>query len=213
MTLAHHMQQTAVDKQWFLDKLGERKQSVRGLARHLEIDASAVSRMFSSQRKMQMEEASNIALFLGVPVQEVLKHAGVALDDQGLPTRVLLVATVNGDGWMTMLREPKPLPQDVIERAQSAIPRDKNTKIIAAQVRAKEGQWASLDDAVMLFRHTDKFDPASVGTLSVARGSQGIGICRIISARKTGEAVVLRKSGKHEEFDLHWATPILAIIP
>ena len=83
-----------VDKKWFLDKLEERRQSVRGLARHLDIDASAVSRMFSGQRKMQIEEAHTIARFLNAPVQEVMRHAGVAKDLDGLPTRVLLAATI-----------------------------------------------------------------------------------------------------------------------
>ena len=162
-----------------------------------------------------MEEANAIAQFLGVSVKDVLKHAGVAVDLDGQPTRVLLAAIIKEDCWIEMLKEPKPLPQAVIDRAQSAISgaHNGNGKIIAAQVRAKTGPLAFLDDAVFLFKHTDKFDPACVGAWSIVRGHLGVGMCKVLSARKTGEAVVVGKGGKPEEYDLIWGTPVLAIIP
>lgn len=159
-----------------------------------------------------MDEANSIASFLGVHVKDVLKHAGVAIDLDGQPTRILLVAIIKDDCWMEMLKEPRPLPQTIIDRASSAIAGAGNGKIIAAQVRASKGQLALFDDAVMLFKHTDKFDPASVGALSIVRGREGIGLCKVLSARKTGEAVVMGKSGP-EEHDILWATPVLAVIP
>ena len=68
-----------IDKDWFFKMLVRRERSLRGLARHMRIDPSAVSRMFSGERRMQMDEISKIASFLGVAVSEVLVHAGVSL--------------------------------------------------------------------------------------------------------------------------------------
>lgn len=202
-----------IDKDWFISKLEEGHKSVRGLARHMEIDPSAVSRMFSGERRMQIEEATSIAQFLGVQVKEVLKHAGASIDLDGMPTRVLLVATIDENGTMKRLRTPRPLPQEIIDRAHSAIG-NTNTKVIAAQIRADKGLLSLLDDAVVLFKHTDGVDPACVDALTVARTVDGeMGIGRMLKVRKTGEAVGMDITGKIYERDLLMATPVLAIIP
>lgn len=209
------MQQTqTIDKQWFIDRLEENRQSVRGLARHLQIDASAVSRMLSGQRKMQMEEAHSIALFLRAPVAEVMRHAGVAKDLDGLPTRILLAAVINTAGEVERLKDAKPLPQAVIDRASSAIAGSGNAKIIAAQVRADSGPFAIWDDAVVLFNHTDVVENAAIGVMSVCRTRDGDHfLAKIERARKTGEARVFMANGKAKEVVLETATPILAVIP
>jgi hypothetical protein len=208
------MSDQTIDKDWFLKKLEANRQSVRGLARHLEIDPSAVSRMLAGKRKMRMDEANAIATFLAAPVSEVLRHAGVAMDLDGHPTRILLAATVNEKGQIERLTEPRPLPQSVIDRAQAAIAKHGNGRIVAAQIRAMTGPLAVMDDAVVLFKHTDIVEPAAIGALSICRSHSGEQImAKIERARKTGEARVVCADGKVKEFDLHTATPVLAIIP
>lgn len=203
-----------IDKDWFLNILEERNQSVRGLARHMEIDASAVSRMFSGERRMKMEEANLIALFLGVSVKEVLQHAGVAIDNDGQPSRILLVATINEMGNLETLKSPHPLPQAIIDRAHAAISGAGNGKVIAAQVRAADGPLALFDDAVILFKHSDTFDPATIGSLAIVRTAEhGLGLARILKARKTGEATVHGVRGTKGEVDILTSTSVIAIIP
>lgn len=206
------MSQT-IDRDWFLQQLEEKQKSVRGLARHLDIDASAVSRMLSGQRRMKMEEANRIAVFLGAPIKEVLAHAGVAIDLDGQPTRILLAATIDEDGHLHRLSDPRPLPQAVIEKAQAAIGK-RNGKVIAAQIRASAGPLAFMDDAVVLFCATDVVEPSAIGSLSICRtkkGEQFFG--RVDRARKTGEAFCTCPTGKSGETILVTASPILAIIP
>lgn len=85
------MTDAQVDKKWFMGRLQERGQSVRGLARHMDLDPSAVSRMLSGKRRMQMEEAAAIARFLRAPVSEVLSHAGLAVDlDTATPVLAII---------------------------------------------------------------------------------------------------------------------------
>lgn len=203
-----------IDKDWFLGRLEENNRSVRGLARHMEIDPSAVSRMLSGERRMKMDEANLIAQFLGVHVRDVLKHAGVAIDLDGQPTRILLVGTIDTYGEFRRLKEPKALPQTVIDRAHAAVSGMGNTKIIAAQIRAEEGPLAMLDDAVVLFRHTDTVDPGVVGSLVIGRSNDGkMGMSRVIRARKTGEMVCIAADEKTYEREAVMSTPIIAIIP
>ncbi|HEY5797645.1 MAG TPA: helix-turn-helix transcriptional regulator [Bosea sp. (in: a-proteobacteria)] len=203
-----------MDGEWFRKILRDQDKSTRGLARHLKVDGSAVSRMFSGQRKMKMHEASAIASFLAVPVSEVLKHAGVSIDLDGIPSRVVLAATINERGDIARLSDPSPLPQAVMDRAHAAIAGQGNGKIVAAQVRAASGPLAVLDDAVVLFKYTDSVDPGAIGSLSICRLHDGRQIlARIDRARKTGEARIINAAGDVSEVVLHTATPVLAIIP
>lgn len=64
----------AIDTAWFHQQLEKRGSSVRGLARHLGLDASAVSRMLKGERKMSAEEQDRIAAFLGLSLEEVASH-------------------------------------------------------------------------------------------------------------------------------------------
>jgi transcriptional regulator with XRE-family HTH domain len=204
-----------VDKDWFFDQLERQRKSLRGLARHMELDPSAVSRILSGKRRMQMEEAAAIARFLGAPVSEVLSHAGLAVDLDGQPTRIILAAIISADGRVERLREPRPLPQSVIDKAQAAIRyhRD-NGQVIAAQIRAAEGPLALWDDAVVLFGYSERVEPSAIGALSVCRLIEGDQLlAKIDRARKTGEARVLDVSNAMREVVLDTATPVLAIIP
>ena len=204
-----------IDRQWFLNRLQSKQRSARGLARHLEVDASAVSRMLSGKRKMKMNEANAIADFLSAPVEEVLKHAGVALDEVGRPTRIILAATINEDGEVERLREPKVMPQGVIERARSAVLRlGEEDQIVAAQIRAARGALAIWDDAVLLFKVSTAMDPAAVGSLSICRIRNGVQVlAHLERARKTGEATLRLPAGEMRDMVLDTATPVLAVIP
>lgn len=213
---------SVIDKQWFLDSLAAKDKSLRGLAKHLDLDVSAVSRTFSGDRKMKMTEANKIAQFMGMHVSEVLRHAGISIDVDGIPSgdlipgRILLAATINETGQVEKIMEPIKLPQAVLNRAQAAITINGRGegKIIAAQVRALKGPLAIFDDAVMLFGHTEVVENDAIGVLSICRNRKGEQIlAKIDRARKTGEARLILIDGKVQEFTLHTATPILAIIP
>ena len=204
-----------IDKKWFLKLLDERQISVRGLARHMDLDASAVSRMLSGQRKMQMDEARTIAHFLRAPVSEVMKHAGVSVDLDGLPTRIMLAAVIGEDGYVERLKDPRPLPQDVIDKAQAVIRRAGNSHIIAAQIRASKGPLSIWDDAVVLFRPTEIVEPSAIGSLAICRNrdTNQQAMVRVIRARKTGEATVQRSDGALKECTLDTASPVISVIP
>lgn len=201
-----------IDSEWFKGKLNDTNKSMRGLAKHLEMNVSQVSRTLHGERNMQMAEAQQIAQFLGTHVSEVLRHAGIA--EAEADSRIMLAATVNEDGKVERILEPMQLPQSVIDRANAAITIQGTGKVIAAQVRAPSGPLALLDDAVLLFNHTDVVESSAMGTLAICRNRKGDQIlAKIERARKTGEATLRCIDSNMREFTLHTATPILAIIP
>jgi transcriptional regulator with XRE-family HTH domain len=203
-----------IDGNWFHNQLDDRGQSLRALARHLGKDASAVSRTFSGKRKMTMEEAAEIASFLGVSVTEVMHHAGITREGEGLGPKILLSAVIGEDGEVRSLPEPQPLPQAVLDKAQLSIGAGRNRRIIAAQVRASTGALSIWDDAVLLFAPTDGIEPGAIGALSICCLSGGKQIlAKLDRARKTGEARVVSPDGGIGEAVLTTATPVLVMIP
>jgi len=60
-----------IDTDWFHQQLEARGGSVRGLARFMGLDPSAVSRMLKGERKMSADEQDQISNFLGVNLEEI----------------------------------------------------------------------------------------------------------------------------------------------
>jgi phage repressor protein C with HTH and peptisase S24 domain len=73
-----------MDAQWFQQALDRAGASQADLARHLRLAPSAISRMLKGERQMKILEAVQVAQFLGVSQDEVLRHAG---DNAPTPTR------------------------------------------------------------------------------------------------------------------------------
>jgi len=65
-----------MDTTWFQEGLERVGATQADLARHLALAPSAVSRMLRGERQMKLLEAVQIALFLGVSQDDVLRHAG-----------------------------------------------------------------------------------------------------------------------------------------
>lgn len=59
---------------WFYEKLSEKGTSLRDMARFMELDPSAVSRMLSGERKMSAEEQDQVSAYLGIGLEEVAAH-------------------------------------------------------------------------------------------------------------------------------------------
>ena len=55
--------------------------SQRGLAKMLEVDPAAVSLMLRGRRRMTPHEAHQISVILGVPLNEVMRQAGIDVDE------------------------------------------------------------------------------------------------------------------------------------
>jgi phage repressor protein C with HTH and peptisase S24 domain len=92
-----------MDAIWLHQALQRRGASQADLARHLRLAPSAISRLVSGERQVKALEVVQIALFLGIPADEVLQHAGEnvtapaaesAPRGRGRPPRGAMPATV-----------------------------------------------------------------------------------------------------------------------
>ena len=65
-----------MDTGWFQQALERVGATQADLARHLRLAPSAVSRMIKGERQMKLLEAVQVASFLGIPEEELLRRAG-----------------------------------------------------------------------------------------------------------------------------------------
>ena len=69
-----------MDANWFQQALDRAGMTQADLARHLRLAPSAISRMLKGERQMKLVEAVQVADFLGVSQDDVLRHAGATAD-------------------------------------------------------------------------------------------------------------------------------------
>lgn len=66
---------------WFTNALRDRRLSQRELAKRLGMDPGGLNRRLKGKSRLQLADASRIAIILEVPVADVLKNAGVDMRD------------------------------------------------------------------------------------------------------------------------------------
>jgi hypothetical protein len=105
MTTATKARRFTIDTEWFVRRIGETVGSQVELARLMktrtgeQMTKATVWKTLTGRRALGASEAAQMAVHLGVPVGEILRHAGGARFERPLPTAsVPLVGTVDGEG-------------------------------------------------------------------------------------------------------------------
>lgn len=89
-----------MDTAWFRQQLAARKITQRTLAKNLDLDHAAVSLMLRGKRRMQPNEAQQLADTLGVKTTEILRRAGINVIDD--VRTVMISAWVDDKGTVTL---------------------------------------------------------------------------------------------------------------
>lgn len=203
------------DRQWFDDaliKVGLKQNEVGRMLKQRKImDATALSRTVNGERELKPHEATVLAEILNVDALELLRRFG-----HDLRTRVpaiLLAATINAAGVLEPIADPQPLPPSVIERIKDAALSIEGG-LVAAQIRAPDGPLRYWDDAIVLYRPSDRIEPDVASKPAICRDSKGKQFFAYVTAiRKTGEArAILTTADGPVEFQARSATPILVMI-
>lgn len=100
--------QQEIDTRWFQERLRERDVSQRRLAKLLSLDPSALSLMFRGRRKMTTAEAAELSRVLGLPLDEIMLHAGAAGAQP--VTTVPLVYSIDDQGELHAKRPGERVP-------------------------------------------------------------------------------------------------------
>lgn len=97
----------AINTRWFKERMADRHLTQRKVAKSLELDPAAISLLLRGQRRLQMDEAAEMAQLLGVPLNEVLVAAGID-PEAGAKGAVSVVGWVDDSGEVHMKRPDGP---------------------------------------------------------------------------------------------------------
>lgn len=191
-----------MDKRYFENLMADKRMSLRALAGRMGLGHSQLSLTFSGVRKMQLEEAAQIAQIFSVPVHEVIAATGITARPPG-GRRVDVVGAIRGDGVID------PTPAGVVERTD--LPDDLPDGCVALQCRTSDTRLAWMDGWVMFYRPTSHVSSDSIGRLSCIKLSDGGTV--VATSRRGYRTGTHNLSGPYERESvvMESAAPILGI--
>lgn len=197
-----------VNEEWFIQMLSERGESKASLARHLGKNPSYTTLLLKGRRRFQMDTAEKIAQFLRVPVEAVLRHAGVRLRhsaENGGQVVCALVGAVDSDMNVRDGSVAGEVP------GHAGLPHD----AVAIRVQTAGTSADMMDGWLLFFQPSKGMEPAMVTRLCIADLADGK---KIVGNLRRGYApgtynVVVPVRGMVENLEIVNATPILWIKP
>jgi len=205
------METSEVDGEWFRKQLARVGKSQNSLGKYLGIAGSQSSRLMAGQRKMKFDEVPKIARFLGVTVEDVLKHAGLSVAPTGLKS-IEATEIVDGDSRVTGAPDPIPLPAELTDKIRGIVPLDRASDITAALVMAPKGALSIWNDQVVVY---EKFagKPPEMGTLSMARLRDGVQVMgKVLSASKTGDVTLEMAGGEKRSVKIEAISKVIGVL-
>ncbi len=206
-----------INHQFFRNALLAADKSQREMARHMGLDPSAITLMFQGRRAMQLHEAQQIAQFLSVPVEDVLRNAGLELS--GGPTQQSAArgaATPTATAPLGGTVDAKGEVHLDIKGAKQQIDAPPRLPAGAIVIRAAGDVFAPtvMRGALLFFKPSDAVEPSAVGRLSVVRlGNRKLHLAHVAPGFDFDRYNLLDAQGEKENIALTAATPVLWIKP
>lgn len=220
-----HMKLLEINDQYFRDALQATDKSQREMARFMGLDPSAITLMFQGRRAMQLTEAQQIAQFLGVAIEDVLRNAGLELS--GTPKQgsgqhnaaqqhaaqtasphsaVPLAGTIDAKGELHL--DPKGAGQTI--DAPLRLP----SGAVAVRAAGDVFPPTVMRGALVFFRPGEAVEPAAIGRLAVLRfGNKKLCLAHVAPGFELDRYNLTDSSGGKENVALVSATPVLWIKP
>ena len=195
-----------INKEWFVERLREKKISQRQLAKKLSLDPAAITYMLKGERRMTQEEAKNIASILLVPVTEVMRQAGIDVQDD--IRKIPIAGYITGQSTVITIA---PGAEDHII-APSDVPADS----YAIQARTQMSQASFADSWLFIVSATKSTPNTLIGKLCLAASKTGQLYIGILGRgyKASHHNMLLFLSGQTiENMDLLWASSILWVKP
>jgi transcriptional regulator with XRE-family HTH domain len=201
-----------IDDQFFRDALKAADKSQREMARYMGLDPAAITLMLQGRRAMQLSEAQQIADFLGIAIEDVLRHAGLHLSSDapaagnGKLSAVPLQGTVGADGEIKL--DAKASGKTV--EAPVKLPAE------AAALRAIADVFAPtvMRGALLYFKPSQVVEPSAIGRLSVVRlSNRSLKLRHVAPGFDFDRFTLTGLSDSQENITVLAATPVLWIKP
>lgn len=192
-----------MNTQWFRDRLKDKQISQRGLAKLLDIDPAAASLMLRAKRKMTTHEAHQIATILGLPLNEIMRNAGIEVIDD--VRRVPITAYMDEHGGVSLM--PARTHDTVVGPADCPI------GTYAIQVRSP----ATIKDGWLLFVNPTQAPAGDniekLCSTATADGKQVVALIRRGYRRDTHNLILWPSMEVLADSNVAWTSPVLWIKP
>lgn len=181
--------------------MAAKKLSLRAMGAKMGMTHSQLSLMLSGQRRLQLDEAAQLADLLGVPLHRVAEAAGVG-KPRANGRRVEVIGSMGGAGMIELY------PQGVIERTvapDAGLP----DNMVAIQARTADTQLSWMDGFVFFCCRAEEIEPDAVGRFCLAKVTDGAAV--LATVRRGYRDGTFNLSGPYSKDSerLDWATPIL----
>ncbi|MET1025680.1 MAG: helix-turn-helix transcriptional regulator, partial [Dongiaceae bacterium] len=197
--------------------------SQREMARFMGLDPSAITLMFQGRRAMQLTEAQQIAQFLGVAIEDVLRNAGLELSGTPKPADGRQGAAHQQAGSQSQSAVPLAGTIDAKGELHLDLKGAKQTIDIplrlppgAVAVRAAGDVFPPtvMRGALIFFRPGEAVEPAAIGRLAVLRlGNKKLCLAHVAPGFELDRYNLTDSGGGKENITLVSATPVLWIKP
>lgn len=195
-----------IDGRWFTSALADRRISQRQFAKLMGVDPASIHRLLTGKRPMRMDEATQIARLLSLPVADVLEHAGVRLQEG--QRMVPIIGYIDGQGEAHMSSDE--------DAEQIAAPQELPARAVAIQMRTAASALDAMDGWTLFTTLPDGISPDAVGRLCLV-GLKGNGVALLRFVRRGYQKgrynLVHPGLGELHDAPLDWATPVLHIRP
>lgn len=189
------------NKRYFDALLLDKEMSLRGLAQRMGMSHSQLSLTFGGHRKMQLEEAVQLAQIFNEPLHRIIENAGVKLPAVH-GTRISVVGALQGDGTVS-IHAP-----GVIERTDS--PQEVPEGGIAIQARTAGTPLDWIDGWVFFCpNHNGSVDPSVLGRFAYVKIKGGPAVLATIKRGYQERTYNLTGTFSQQNAALEWATPVL----
>ncbi|SBW15294.1 hypothetical protein BR10RB9215_C12145 [Brucella sp. 10RB9215] len=200
----------ADSKKWFLDRLKDKRLTQVKLAELLDMSPSTLSLLFAGKRKMRVEQAAEISRFLGVPLNDVMAHAGANVPAGGNGGGMhSIVGWVDDHGNATL---------DWSERGRKAeLPGAYPPTAVCIQFRTTQGFYALWDGWLVVTLPPREPEPEQLldrYCLVLVKGADKPILRQIRRGYSPNRYTLVDfVSDPIYDAELAWFSPILAIIP
>jgi transcriptional regulator with XRE-family HTH domain len=153
-----------IDRRYFEGLLRDKGMSLRALAKLMGMGHSQLSLTFGGERRLQLDEAIQLATIFGVPLAQIVQAMGLQPAQAG-ELRVSVIGSVLGDGTV------RPHDHGAVDRttAPAGVPGDG----LAVQFRTAGTALEWLDATVMFCAKPDGIYPAAIGRLCLVQIKDG----------------------------------------
>jgi len=194
------MDQPTVNKKYFLGIIKDRGMSLREVAAKMGFNHHAqLSRIFSNERRMQLDEAVNLSRILGLTFDDVIAHAGYP-DAVRAGPRLKVVGALNGKGEVVAVTK--------VERAVA--PSGMPVKSVAIQARTADTALSWMDAWVFFCVEPTSVKDSAFGRFCYAKIKGGPTVLATVRRGYASGSVNLSGPYNRQNAALDWAEPIIA---